>query len=419
MRNEFSRSIVILISAFATHIFAFPQFASQIRARSAVQFPSASHFEARATNGLLEEVTSIVDAIPTSFNLEPLISVGRKIIPDEEHPFIPPGPTDVRGGCPGLNLLANYGYIPRNGITDMTTLLYASQEGLGLSADLSLVLIALALKTSVDLTTLKMSIGDTDARTDGPLTFLLGRAPGLFSSVTHNKYEVDGSLATDDAFFAGGRTNQFNGSRWASWYQLAETKYKGTMPIAWNADVRFMQYNLCRNTNPQCHWVSIISGNVLVFYLGQAFVPTIMPSAEANGLPGPALVDSVNEFMGIVKQSNGTFVRGHSRLPPGPEGVWYRRTVPLTTLELAALGGSTYGSRKFPVVFGSNDGTLGKWNAAPTQLPNVIAGPTVVCMLLDRILDPSGTRFEGVALTSLTTLLNFVLAPVKSQISCS
>lgn len=66
-----------------------------------------------------------------------------------------------------------------------------------------------------------MSIGATDARTDGPLTALLGRAPGLFSPETHNEYEIDGSLPTDDAYFANGQTNQFNGTRWATWYNLA------------------------------------------------------------------------------------------------------------------------------------------------------------------------------------------------------
>jgi len=32
---------------------------------------------------------------------------------DHEHPFIPPGPNDIRGPCPMLNTLANHGYINR------------------------------------------------------------------------------------------------------------------------------------------------------------------------------------------------------------------------------------------------------------------------------------------------------------------
>ncbi|EGF99480.1 uncharacterized protein MELLADRAFT_94316 [Melampsora larici-populina 98AG31] len=322
MRTEMSRLIVLVISTFTMHIAALPQFASQIRPRSGVPLPSVLRFESRASIKLPINSTAILNAIPTSFNLAPAISVGRKIIPDAAHPFIAPGPTDVRGGCPGLNLLANYGFLPRNGITDMTTLLYAAEEGFGFSTDLASILVAFALKTCVDLTTLKMSIGDTDARTDGPLTFLLGRAPGLFSPTTHNEYET-----TDDAYFAGGQTDQFNGSRWRTWYQLA-----GLIPC-----LRFdiIKYNLCRNSNPQCHWAVV---DQIAFYIAQCLVPTIMPSAGADGLPGPALSDSINQFMGIVKQSDGTFTRGHSHFPPGPEGVWYRRTIPLTTAELAVAG---------------------------------------------------------------------------------
>lgn len=30
--------------------------------------------------------------------------------------FVPPGPGDIRGPCPGLNALANHNYIPHNGV---------------------------------------------------------------------------------------------------------------------------------------------------------------------------------------------------------------------------------------------------------------------------------------------------------------
>ena len=31
------------------------------------------------------------------------------------HAFLPPGAGDLRGPCPGLNALANHGYLPHNG----------------------------------------------------------------------------------------------------------------------------------------------------------------------------------------------------------------------------------------------------------------------------------------------------------------
>lgn len=36
-----------------------------------------------------------------------------KLVNDKAHPYIKPGPTDLRGPCPGLNTLANHGYLPR------------------------------------------------------------------------------------------------------------------------------------------------------------------------------------------------------------------------------------------------------------------------------------------------------------------
>jgi hypothetical protein len=37
------------------------------------------------------------------------LSGGEKRIPDADHPFQAPGPTDQRGPCPGLNAMANHG----------------------------------------------------------------------------------------------------------------------------------------------------------------------------------------------------------------------------------------------------------------------------------------------------------------------
>lgn len=47
-------------------------------------------------------------------------SVASSVDPDNYRPepgytYQAPGPNDSRGPCPGLNLLANHGYLPRNG----------------------------------------------------------------------------------------------------------------------------------------------------------------------------------------------------------------------------------------------------------------------------------------------------------------
>lgn len=69
--------------------------------------------------------------LQVSVNYPGGVTVGRKIIPDAAHPYQAPSSTSQRGSCPGLNLLANHGYIARNGITNVGELLWAMQEAVG------------------------------------------------------------------------------------------------------------------------------------------------------------------------------------------------------------------------------------------------------------------------------------------------
>lgn len=108
-----------------------------------------------------------------ALEVPPVVAIGRKAIPDSNHPFIAPGPTDQRGGCPGLNsksriviqisseakafyllsVMANYGYINRTGITDITEILWASQEMLGMGTDLVSALVGVLAISAIDPTT--------------------------------------------------------------------------------------------------------------------------------------------------------------------------------------------------------------------------------------------------------------------------
>jgi hypothetical protein len=46
-----------------------------------------------------------------------------------EHAWKAPGKTDQRGPCPGLNALANHGYIPHNGIGSIDQFIDATMKG--------------------------------------------------------------------------------------------------------------------------------------------------------------------------------------------------------------------------------------------------------------------------------------------------
>lgn len=58
-------------------------------------------------------------------------SVASSVSPNNKRPepgytFQAPGPNDSRGPCPGLNLLANYGYLPRNGYVNLGQVIEAT-----------------------------------------------------------------------------------------------------------------------------------------------------------------------------------------------------------------------------------------------------------------------------------------------------
>lgn len=48
-----------------------------------------------------------------------------------EHKWVAPGPDDIRGPCPGLNVLANHGYFPHSGVVPLTTAATATNEVFG------------------------------------------------------------------------------------------------------------------------------------------------------------------------------------------------------------------------------------------------------------------------------------------------
>lgn len=52
-----------------------------------------------------------------------------QIITEHSSKQIAPGADDIRGPCPGLNTLANHGYISRSGVDSVLAIKTASNEG--------------------------------------------------------------------------------------------------------------------------------------------------------------------------------------------------------------------------------------------------------------------------------------------------
>lgn len=67
--------------------------------------------------------------------------------PEPGYAYQAPGPNDSRGPCPGLNLLANHGYLPRDGHVTLGQVLDATARGFNMGADLATLLGVFAVLT--------------------------------------------------------------------------------------------------------------------------------------------------------------------------------------------------------------------------------------------------------------------------------
>lgn len=129
--------------------------------------------------GLVETVEGLLGSVAAAVDLD-------NLRPEPGYEFQEPGPNDSRGPCPGLNLLANYGYLPRDGFVTAGQVLEAVSRGFNMAADLATVLVVFAILT------------DGDVATE---TFYLGTGPNHVGGLNrHSTIEVDISPNREDMF---------------------------------------------------------------------------------------------------------------------------------------------------------------------------------------------------------------------------
>ncbi|KAJ7477533.1 Chloroperoxidase [Mycena latifolia] len=135
---------------------------------------------------------------------------GTKRIPDADHPFIAPGPDDMRGPCPAMNTLANHGYISRNGITTFEEIILSTAEAFNLNRDMSSNMAAINILTRGNPFVNKISIGGVSpfvpplpGQIDGPETQGIAK---------HGRVEGDASMTRSDVHIGDNRN--FNQTLW-------------------------------------------------------------------------------------------------------------------------------------------------------------------------------------------------------------
>jgi hypothetical protein len=210
------------------------------RSKPHAQNECTAQYESRDLLGLLGLVDGLLGSVASIVDLS-----DRR--PDAAHPFQAPGPTDQRGPCPGMNILANHGtsscyryrypllnaniigYLPRNGIVTVGQAIQASGEGFNMGVDIAAALSVLAVIASGNLITGTFSIGGEDDRTystSGLGSKAAGRQWGLDS---HSRIEADASATRADFFLNNGSVTRYTscGKTWLTSLLVCRDSHSG------------------------------------------------------------------------------------------------------------------------------------------------------------------------------------------------
>ncbi|KIS72423.1 uncharacterized protein UMAG_00822 [Mycosarcoma maydis] len=301
---------------------------------------------------------------------------------DKYHPWQAPPRGAKRGPCPGLNTIANHGYIPRNGIVNPIQLMVGTFQALNLSPDLSAILVAISFVGLGDLLQMKLSIGDRY---------------GLGSGLSHHGIlEGDASVTRDDNYF--GNSWDADPKRVAQFISETNTYGKGNVDIWSLANSRYRAWDWSRKNNPV---FDFNPWRMLVAYSESGFVHEVLRGSFVK----------FDEAM--IKS---WFLQ--ERFPKG----WSKRIVPFSTPEIVAWAGIIDLAK--PTIPGWSVGK-GAFIPTPTtdgayQELKAFIDPKTTGATLEEFFCDAGNAVLGFFPTQITNLLgNFGIKGVGATFKCA
>jgi hypothetical protein len=227
-----------------------------------------------------------------------------------KHEWRAAGPNDQRGPCPGLNALANHGYLPRSGVASNLQLIQATNQVYGMGLDLSVFLAVIG----------DLFDGNAFGWSIGSSSLLVPGGNGLTGS--HNKYDNDGSLTRGDLYQYGTNEDVI----WKQWEQVyAAQKDKSEEESNYNLKVyqelRSSRWDQSVSENPY-YFLGPFSG-IFVQPAGATFPFRYMANKSEEHPEGQLTKSVLKSFFGVTEHEDGSFSggRGYERIPDN----WYRR----------------------------------------------------------------------------------------------
>ncbi|KAL1849777.1 hypothetical protein Plec18167_008462 [Paecilomyces lecythidis] len=327
-----------------------------------------------------------------------------------DHEFQPPNYAagDQRGPCPGLNALANHGYIPRNGVVSFVDVVPAINKVYGMGVDLASVLGIMGTVWTGDVVSLdpSFSIGGKTPLVSNLLDNLggvLGEPLGLNGS--HNFIEADSSNTRDDTYVTG-NNYRLNMDKFMEWYEMAEDGIFSSEVMAQRAKNRFDE---SIKTNPNFYYGPVTG--TIARNAGYIFPLRLFANHTQEHPEGVLTKEIVRDFFAIYgEEGNFTYKEGWERIPEN----WYKSPVDYGLVqlnvdllafiaqfpELASIGGNTGTVNSYAGIH-MGDITGGVLNAT-----TLLQGNNLLCLVMEVLKFASPN--------SLSTLYTTLAGPLKA-----
>ncbi|KAH7411947.1 hypothetical protein DE146DRAFT_259165 [Phaeosphaeria sp. MPI-PUGE-AT-0046c] len=396
---------------------------------AALAFP-ANLFTNDISDETLAQINALVANITDNLAKPQTTNVKRQFDADAqrvdttgEHAYQVPGPNDIRGPCPGLNTMANHGYISRSGVTTILYAATASNKVFGQGIELSTFLAVYSSVVAGDLTT--FSIGGK-AKSGGLLTGvgsslgLIGEPQGLSNS--HNRFECDASPFRAD-YYATGDPVSLNIAQFEEFAAkpLGPNGYDLSVIIPWRRER--IQNSVATNgryfAGPWTHIVVNVAAHVFLYRYFANFT--------AEYPEGYLDLETLKTFNGVTgEQGSFEWASGREKIPDN----WYRRPIGddyglvglnqdalaavLKYPDLIRVGGNTGEPNTF-VGVDLDDLTGGVFNAQ-----TLLEGNNMVCFAMQFINIGSPDILKGLVGNVLQAVskLTDALKPILQTLSC-
>ncbi|TGO56477.1 hypothetical protein BCON_0077g00310 [Botryotinia convoluta] len=352
-------------------------------------FP-AKAFEASAMNSKIASLAKAAYEERRAKRSSPGFNAAAQIINvSGEHAFVPPGPKDMRGPCPGLNALANHGFIPHNGFATISQIINANEEVFGMGADLAIFLTVYGLVMDGNPLSLNpgWSIGASPTQGQNILDNLfglLGAPQGLIGS--HNKYEGDTSPTRGDLFVYGNAW-VLQMPHFQELFDLQPDKDTANYDIGIMSQLRQITFERSVRTNPYFFYGPFVG--MAVSNAAQSFIFRFMANHTAEHPEGILDQFNLKSFFGVTGET-GYFEKkdGWERIPPG----WGRRAIGDEYGILSLTEDILYFASEYPntLTVGGNIGTVNSFTGVDFSdltggvynLESLFEGNNLACFLL-------------------------------------